>query len=92
VAQSIIGTYKIAYSHQDLEKNGLQPVCMHACMTKRVMEIPRSTHAFAVENARIIILKNHTNQMRLNGTKKHDASSTTTWHICICGSSGNLVW
>jgi hypothetical protein len=52
-----IGNYKIAYT-------------LHACMTKRVVEIPRSTHAFAVEKARIIILKNRTNQMKLNGTKR----------------------
>jgi hypothetical protein len=30
---------------------------LHACMTKWVMVIPRSTHAFAVEKARIIILR-----------------------------------
>jgi hypothetical protein len=45
----------------------------YACMTKRVLEIPHSTHAFAVEKARIVILKKANaiqNQMTLNGTKR----------------------
>jgi hypothetical protein len=76
---------------------------LYACMTKRVLEIPHSTHAFAVEKARIAILKktnaihNHKDQMTLNGTKRimhlyYYLTSVIVYpYIYICGSSENLV-